>query len=212
MQVILLERVEKLGNLGEEVSVKTGYARNFLLPQGKALRATPDNVAYFEKERAAIEAKNADKRKAAEKDAKNVDGLTVDLVRQASEGGQLYGSVAARDIADIVTEASKVTIARSTVDLNTNLKMLGLFKVTIALHPEVKVEVTVNIARSSAEADIQRKTGKALINVEEEAEAEERKQKAEAKLAAAQAEQVDATDADDADDAETQETTDEAAA
>lgn len=202
MQVILLERIARLGNLGEEVTVKDGYARNFLLPQGKALRATADNVAYFEKERAAIEAKNADNRKAAEKDAKNVDGLTVDLVRQASEGGQLYGSVAARDIATIVTEASKVTITPAKVDLNVNLKMLGLFPVKIALHPEVEVEVTVNIARTSAEADIQRKTGKALINADEEAEAEERKAEAEAKLAEAQAAQVDTTE----------ETTDEAAA
>lgn len=202
MQVILLERIARLGNLGEEVTVKDGYARNFLLPQGKALRATADNVAYFEKERAAIEAKNAENRKAAEKDAKDVDGLTVDLIRQASEGGQLYGSVAARDIATIVTEASKVTVTPANVDLNVNLKLLGLFPVKIALHPEVEVEVTVNIARTPDEAKIQRKTGKALIAADEEAEAEERKQEAEAKLVEAQADSTEASE----------ETTDEAAA
>lgn len=179
MQVILLERVEKLGNLGEEVTVKAGYARNYLLPQGKALRATADNVAYFEKERQAIEAKNAKAREAAEKDAKNVDGKTIDLIRQASEGGQLYGSVAARDIADVVTEQTGVTIARSTVDLNVNLKTLGLFPVEIALHPEVRVTVTVNIARTAAEADVQRKTGQALVAADERVQAEEKKQEAE---------------------------------
>ena len=198
MQVILLERVEKLGNLGEEVSVKAGYARNYLLPQGKALRATADNVAFFEKERKAIEARNADKRSEAEKDAKKVDGLTIDLVRQASEAGHLYGSVAARDIADVVTEASKVKIARSTVDLNIALKTLGLFPVKIALHPEVQVTVTVNIARSAAEAEIQRKTGKALLAKDEDSAAEERKQEAQAKFAETQAEKADEETSDEA--------------
>ena len=187
MQVILLERVEKLGNLGEEVTVKAGYARNYLLPQGKALRATADNVAFFAKERQAIEARNAEKRAEAEKDAKKVDGLTIDLVRQASEGGQLYGSVAARDIAEAVAEISKVAIARSAVDLNVALKTLGLFPVKIALHPEVHVTVTVNIARSAAEAEIQRKTGKALLSKDENAAAEERKAEAQARFAETQA-------------------------
>lgn len=167
MQVILLERVEKLGNLGEQVTVRAGYARNYLLPQGKALRATADNIAYFEKERAAIEAKNAKQREVAEKDAKKVAGLTVDIIRQASESGQLYGSVAARDIADAASDVSGIAIGRSTVDLNVNLKTLGLFPVTIALHPEVQVEITVNIARSAAEAETQRKTGKAMLATEE---------------------------------------------
>jgi large subunit ribosomal protein L9 len=194
MQVILLERVEKLGNLGEEVSVKDGYARNFLLPQGKALRATADNIAYFEKERQAIEAKNAKAREAAEKDAKKVDGETVDLIRQASEGGQLYGSVAARDIAQIVTESTGVKVAPSQVDLNINLKTLGLFPVTISLHPEVQVEVTVNIARTADEAKIQRKTGNAMIAADEEAEKEQKRQEAEKSFEApeAQTEEVPA--------------------
>lgn len=162
MQVILLERIEGLGNLGDEVKVKDGFARNYLLPQGKALRATSDNVAYFEKERKAIEANNANLRDAAAKEAKKVEGLTIDIIRQSSESGQLYGSVAARDISDELTEKSGVKIGRSQIHLNTNLKTLGLFPVKISLHPEVQVEVTVNIARSADEAATQRKTGKAV--------------------------------------------------
>jgi len=161
MQVILLERIESLGNLGDEVRVKDGFARNYLLPQGKALRATTDNVAYFEKERKAIEANNAKQREAAAIEAKKVEGLTIDIIRQSSESGQLYGSVAARDISDGIAEKSGVKIARSQVQLNTNLKTLGLFPVVISLHPEVQAEITVNIARSAAEAETQRKTGKA---------------------------------------------------
>lgn len=170
MQVILLERVENLGNLGEEVKVKDGFARNYLLPQGKALRATADNIAYFEKERKAIEANNAKQREAAEKESKKVADITVDLIRQASESGQLYGSVAARDISEAITEKSGIKVGRSQVTLNTNLKMIGLFPVMVALHPEVQVEVTVNIARSGDEAETQRKTGKAMITTEEEEE------------------------------------------
>lgn len=162
MQVILLERVERLGNLGDEVTVKPGFARNFLLPQGKALRATSDNIAYFEKERKAIEAANDKKRDEAAKDAKKLENLTVDLIRQASEGGQLYGSVAARDISEAVREATKLSVTRGQVDLNINLKTLGLFTVPVTLHPEVKVDVTVNIARTADEAKIQRETGVAL--------------------------------------------------
>ena len=168
MQVILLERVEKLGELGEEVTVKPGFARNYLLPQGKALRATEENVAYFEKDRKAIEAKNAKKREASEQDAKKIEGLTVDLIRQASESGQLYGSVAARDIAEAIRDGSEITVRRGQVDLNINLKKIGLFTVPVTLHPEVKVDVTVNIARTADEADIQRKTGKALIAGQDE--------------------------------------------
>jgi len=163
MQVILLERVERLGNLGDEVTVKPGFARNYLLPQGKALRATSDNIAYFEKERKAIEAANEKKRQEAEKDAKTLEGLTVDLIRQASEAGQLYGSVAARDIAEALNTATSLSVGRGQVELNINLKTLGLFTVPVTLHPEVKVDVTVNIARTADEAAIQRETGKALI-------------------------------------------------
>lgn len=167
MQVILLERVENLGDLGQEVTVKPGFARNYLLPQGKALRATADNIAYFEKERKAIEAANATRRDAAAKDAKKLDGLTVDLIRQASEGGQLYGSVAARDIAEAICENSEITVRRGQVDLNINLKTLGLFTVPVTLHPEVKVEITVNIARTADEAEVQRTTGAAVTSAQE---------------------------------------------
>jgi large subunit ribosomal protein L9 len=176
MQVILLERVENLGNLGDEVTVKPGFARNYLLPQGKALRATTDNIAYFEKERQAIEDANAKRRDAAQANAKKLDGLTVDLIRQASESGQLYGSVAARDIAEAIRDNSDVTVRRGQVDLNINLKHLGLYTVPVTLHAEVKVDVTINIARTADEAEMQRKTGKAVIAEDEdeaiEAEAE----------------------------------------
>ena len=161
-QVILLERVEKLGNMGEVVNVKPGYARNYLLPQKKALRASKDNIAYFESQKKTLEADN-DKRKAeAQKLAKKLEGLKVALIRQASEGGQLYGSVTSRDIAEQVAATSGEAIARSMVTLNQNYKLIGLFPVEVTLHPEVKVEVTVNIARSPEEAEIQAETGKAL--------------------------------------------------
>jgi large subunit ribosomal protein L9 len=173
MKVILLERVEKLGNLGDEVNVKPGFARNYLLPQGKALRSTPDNVAYFAQERKAIEAANTKRRDAASADAKKIDGLTITLIRQASEGGQLYGSVAAKDISDAINAEGKSSITRGQVDLNMNLKTLGLFTVPVVLHPEVKVAVTINIARTVDEAAAQLKAGKAIITetaVEEIAE------------------------------------------
>lgn len=164
MQVILLERVERLGNLGDEVTVKPGFARNYLLPQGKALRATADNVAYFEKERKSIEAANDKRREEASKDAKKLEGLTVDLIRQASEAGQLYGSVAARDISEAVNAETELSVTRGQVELNVNLKTLGLFNVPVILHPEVKIDVVVNIARTADEAKIQRETGVALID------------------------------------------------
>lgn len=163
MDVILLERVENLGNLGEKVRVKPGYARNFLLPQGKALRATADNIAYFETQRAALEKLNADKRTDAEKVAKKLEGLKVSMIRNASEGGQLYGSVTARDIADAINEAGKLDISRSMVVVNVAFKSIGLVEVPVVLHPEVKVNVVINIARSEEEAKIQAKTGKAVI-------------------------------------------------
>ena len=171
-QVILLERVEKLGNLGDVVSVRPGYARNYLLPQKKALRASKENIAYFEAQKAGIEKANADKRSDAEKQAKKIEGTIISLIRQASEAGHLFGSVSARDISDAVNEATKEAIERTQVVMNTNFKTLGLFPVDIALHPEVKVSVTVNIARSQDEADIQAKTGKAVIAMAQEQEAE----------------------------------------
>lgn len=163
-QVILLERVEKLGNMGDVVSVKPGYARNYLLPQRKALRASKENITYFEAQKKHLEAENAKLKKEAEKLAKKLDGLKAPLIRQASEGGQLYGSVTSRDIAAVVSEESKETIARSMVSLNQNIKTLGLFPIEISLHPEVKVTVTINIARSAEEAKVQAETGRAMIS------------------------------------------------
>lgn len=188
-QVILLERIEKLGELGDTVSVKPGFARNYLLPQKKALRASKENVAYFEAQKKTIEADNAAKKKEAEKLAKKIDGIKVSVIRQASESGQLFGSVASRDIANAVSEASKETISRNMIDLNQNIKTIGLIPVSIVLHPEVKVEVTLNIARSNEEAQIQAETGRALVADEQQAFEEEQAAAAEeAQEAEAQAE------------------------
>ncbi|MCB1651341.1 MAG: 50S ribosomal protein L9 [Alphaproteobacteria bacterium] len=174
-QVILLERVEKLGQMGDVVSVKPGYARNYLLPQKKALRASKSNIAYFEAQKKTLEAEN-DKRKAeAQKVAKKLEGLKIALIRQASESGQLFGSVNARDIALAAADASNIEIARNMVALNQNFKTIGLFPVDIALHPEVKVAITVNIARTNEEAALQAETGKALL-ADAQAEAEEQDQ------------------------------------
>lgn len=162
-EIILLERIEKLGKMGETVKVKPGFARNFLLPQKKALRATKENIAYFEAQRHALEAQNGERRAQAEALSKKIDGLKVVILRQASEAGHLYGSVTSRDIADAVAEASGVTVARNQVDLNDAFKAIGLFPVKISLHPEVKVQLTLNIARSAEEAKTQEKTGKAVI-------------------------------------------------
>ena len=167
-QVILLERIEKLGQMGDVVSVKPGYARNFLLPQRKALRASKDNVAYFEAQRKHLEAENDKKKAEAQKLADKLEGLKVPLIRSASEAGQLYGSVTARDIADEVSTKSGVTVTRGQIDLNQNFKMIGLFDVNVILHPELKVAVTVNIARTIDEAEIQEKSGQAVLGGESE--------------------------------------------
>jgi large subunit ribosomal protein L9 len=162
-QIILLERVENLGAMGDVVSVKPGYARNFLLPQSKALRATKENIAYFETQKAHLQKANAEKKAEAEKVAKAIEGKKVVLIRQAAEGGQLFGSVSSRDIAEELAAASKQAITRGMVTLNQNFKTIGLFPVDVVLHPEVKVKVTVNVARSNDEAEMQAKTGKAVI-------------------------------------------------
>ena len=161
MQIILLERVEKLGQMGDLVSVKPGYARNYLLPQGIALRANKANVERFESERSQREADNLTKRSEAEIEAKKMEGLTVNMVRAASEMGQLFGSVTSRDIAEAITEAG-FTIIRSQVIMDRAIKTLGLTDTRIRLHPEVSVSITVNIARSLAEAETQLKTGVAV--------------------------------------------------
>ncbi len=173
-QVILLERVENLGQMGDVVAVRPGYARNYLLPQKKALRASKENIAYFEAQKKVLASENDKRRVAAEKVAKNLEGTKAPLIRQASEAGQLYGSVTSRDIAEQVSAASGEKIERSMVQMNQNFKSVGLFNVDIMLHPEVKISVVVNIARSPEEAETQAKTGKALI-----AEDSRRKQAAE---------------------------------
>lgn len=186
-EIILLERVEKLGKMGDVVKVKPGYARNFLLPQRKALRATKENLAYFEGQRAALEKLNNERKAEAQKVASKLEGLKVVIIRQASEAGSLYGSVASRDVADALANDAKITIARNQVDLNDAFKTIGLFPVKITLHPEVKVQITLNIARSAAEAATQEKTGKAAI-VDHKADAKKAaKEQADADLAAAQA-------------------------
>jgi large subunit ribosomal protein L9 len=154
MDIILLERVEKLGGIGDVVKVKNGFARNYLLPRKKALRANEANRKLFEANRARIEADNADRRTDAEKAAKNVDGRSVQLIRQASNTGQLYGSVSARDIIDAL-DAEDAKITKSQVVLDRPIKTLGVHQVKIALHPEVSVTVKVNVARSPEEADLQ---------------------------------------------------------
>ena len=156
VDVILLERVENLGQMGQVVKVRPGFARNYLLPQKKAMRATKDNLAYFEKQRAQLEAANLTRKTEAEQVAQKLDGLSVVVIRQAGESGQLYGSVSARDIADGVTAAG-FTITRGQVVLDKAIKTLGLYKLRVVLHPEVSVQVTANVAQSAEEAEMQAK-------------------------------------------------------
>ena len=154
MEVILLERVEKLGKIGDVVNVKAGFARNFLLPRNKALRANEANRKVFEANRAKIESDNAARRGDAEKEAKTIDGTTVTLIRQASNTGQLYGSVSARDLAEAL-EAEGHKVAKSAIVLDRPIKSIGLAEVKVVLHAEVSVTVKVNVARSPEEADLQ---------------------------------------------------------
>jgi large subunit ribosomal protein L9 len=152
MEVILLERIGKLGQMGDVVRVKDGFARNFLLPRGKALRATADNKARFESMKAELQAKNAASKGEAAKLASSLDGKTVIIIRQASEAGQLYGSVSSRDIASMLA-SDGAKISRSQVSLNAPIKALGQYKVPLALHPEVEVAITAIVARSADEAE-----------------------------------------------------------
>ena len=154
MEVILLERIEKLGTIGDVVKVKNGYARNFLLPRGKALRANDANRKVFDANREKIEAQNAERRTDAEKDSKKVDGLKIQLIRQASNTGQLYGSVSARDLAEAM-EAAGHKVAKHQIVLDRPIKAIGVQDVKIALHPEVSVTIHVNVARSPEEAELQ---------------------------------------------------------
>jgi large subunit ribosomal protein L9 len=173
MQVILLERVPKLGQMGEVVKVRDGYARNFLLPQGKALRANDANKKRFDAERATLEARNLERKGEAETVAEALAGKSFIVVRSAGETGQLYGSVAARDIVDILA-AEGFNIGRNQVDLNTPIKAIGLHPVTLHLHAEVEIEVELNVARSAEEAERQAKgesltSADAIYGVDEDA-------------------------------------------
>ncbi len=154
MEIILLERIAKLGQIGETVRVKDGYARNFLLPKGKALRATKDNKVRFETMKAQLEARNLELKSEAEKVAIKLNGRSFMVLRQAAETGQLYGSVSSRDLAGVISEAG-FAVDRSQIELNAPIKMIGLHKVPVSLHAEVDVTITVNIARNSDEAERQ---------------------------------------------------------
>ena len=186
MEIILLERIDRLGQMGDVVNVKNGYARNYLFPQKKALRKTADNMKAFEAKRAEYEALNAKLKADAEKLAKDLKGLSVTIIRQAAETGQLYGSVTGRDICDAIAEKG-FTVERRHVELNTPFKVMGVFDVALKLHPDVEQTVRVNIARSEAEAQkaaskadkaIKAEKEKAVVEaVAEEAVAEESKAK-----------------------------------
>jgi large subunit ribosomal protein L9 len=165
MEVILLERVAKLGQMGETVKVRPGYARNFLLSRGKALRATKANKEHFETQRAQLEARNLERRKEAEAVGEKLDGQSFSIIRQAGESGVLYGSVSTRDLAEIMA-AGGFTVDRSQVVLNQPIKTLGLHNVPVSLHPEVEVQVTINVARSPEEAERQAR-GEAVTTREE---------------------------------------------
>ena len=154
MEVILLERVAKLGQMGETVKVRSGYARNFLLPRGKALRATEANKKHFEAQRAQLEARNLERRKEAEAVGEKLNGQSFIILRQSGETGVLYGSVSTRDLAEIMTQ-NGFTVDRNQVALNQPIKTIGMHTVPVTLHPEVEVQVTINVARSAEEAERQ---------------------------------------------------------
>lgn len=194
-ELILLQRVENLGQMGDIVRVKPGYARNFLLPKGKALRATAANRARFDNERAQLEALNIRKREEAERLSERMHGLSVVLIRQAGDSGSLYGSVTPRDIAAAATEAG-LTVARQQVVLEEPIKSLGLVEARVVLHPEVSIQVTVNVARSEEEAERQAR-GEVIGQEEEEdnilgeLHAEQAAEEAAAVAAAAEAEETE---------------------
>ncbi len=165
MEVILLERVAKLGQMGETVKVRPGYARNFLLARGKALRATEANKKHFEAQRAQLEARNLERRKEAEVVGEKLDGQSFIILRQSGETGVLYGSVSTRDLAEIMTQ-NGFTVDRNQVALNQPIKTIGLHTVPVTLHPEVEVKVTINVARSPEEAERQAR-GEAVTTREE---------------------------------------------
>ncbi|CDO46530.1 50S ribosomal protein L9 [Bartonella henselae] len=164
MDIILLERIPRLGQMGDIVSVKDGYARNFLLPQGKALRANEANKKHFEIQRAQLEARNLERKSEAEKIAEKLDGKSFIVVRSAGETGQLYGSVSTRDISEIITSEG-FSIGRNQVELNHPIKTIGLHTIMLSLHPEVQISVIINVARSASEAQRQAE-GETLTSAE----------------------------------------------
>ena len=170
MQVILLERIEKLGQMGDEVRVKDGFARNFLLPKKKALRATKANREYFQTQKSQLEARNLERRTEAEAVAKKLEGKSFILLRQAGDRGQLYGSVSPRDISDVVTEGG-YSISRTQVPIDKAIKTIGLFPINVVLHPEVRVQITINVARTEDEAERQARGEDVLVERTEQEEA-----------------------------------------
>lgn len=203
MQIILLERVEKLGQMGDEVAVKPGYARNFLLPQNKAVRATEANRKRFEEQRAELEARNLERKSEAERVAQDLEDLSVTLIRAASDTGQLYGSVNARDIADAVSDQG-IKIARNQVMMERPVKTIGIFDFRIQLHPEVIVTIHINVAQSEEEAEAQAERharGESVVVTEAERAAQDMAEEAErqaAEVAAAAADLVEEQDAAEA--------------
>lgn len=167
IEIVLLERVPNLGQMGDVVKVRPGYARNYLLPQKKALRATKASLEQFERQRAQLEATNLERRREAERVAEKVDGMTVTLIRQAGDSGQLYGSVSVRDLADAM-QAAGVEVDRKQVRLDQPIKQLGLHPVTVVLHPEVSIGITANVARTEDEAERQARGENVSLPVEDE--------------------------------------------
>lgn len=209
MQVILMERVAKLGQMGEVVSVKQGYARNFLLPQGKAMRASAANIAHFETQKAQLEARNLETKGEAEKMAETLNGQQFVVIRTASDAGSLYGSVTIRDAADAAT-ADGFTVDRKQVVLTAPIKELGLHTVLVRLHPEVEAKIELNVARSAEEAQLQA-AGKSIAELAAEAEAEAEFEIAELfdDIGAAASEDDDLVAAPDADEAPAEEASEE---
>ena len=156
MKIVLLERVQKLGQMGDIVDVKSGYARNFLLPFHKALRATEQNIQYYEKQKSILEAKNIENIKEAESLKAKINGISFTLIRSASDAGALYGSVSAKDIMDVVSE-NGIVIAKNQINLEKPIKELGIYKIIVSLHPEISSEIIINVARSDQEAKLQEK-------------------------------------------------------
>ena len=171
MKIVLLERVQNLGQMGDVVDVKSGYARNFLLPFHKALRATEQNIKYFEEQKSVLEAKNLESIKEAESLKTKIDGNSFTLIRSASDAGALYGSVSAKDIKDVVSD-SGIVIAKNQINLEKPIKELGIYKIIVSLHPEISSEITINVARTDEEAKLMDKDTKSTENESEKAEIE----------------------------------------